>query len=125
MKGISIFLFFTLLITSTIAYCPYTGNNHLTTGILISGNASHEVINGKIVPKEEVVRDDGLYWKCEMIVRDNTEVKDCRLYERIYFEWDNTTDCSAWCNETIEPTIEELYPTRIYVLQILLSLFKK
>jgi hypothetical protein len=92
-----------VLLTMVSANCPYSGIGRTTYGTLIRGNATHEVVNGQLVPKEEVVRDDGLFWQCEDIIRNQTKVRDCRLYERIEFVWNDSEPDDMWqCDEEEE-----------------------
>ena len=129
MKLICLLIIIALLTLSGASRCPYNDISATTNGILIRGNATHEAVNGKLIPKEEVILEDNLFWKCEYITRDNTKVKDCKLYERIYLTWDNSTNCSIWDkeNETVETQTNETQQIDVTMLmmRLILNLFGK
>ena len=115
MKLICLLSIIALLTLSGASRCPYSGLGKETHGILIRGNGTHLAIDNKLIPKAGYEYNNGTFWKCEMIVRDNTPVKDCKLYERIEFTWENTTNSTLDLNETNETEqIEE--PVRLSLL---------
>jgi hypothetical protein len=122
-KLIVLVLLCSVTLSMVSAACPYSGIGVLTKGILIRGNATHEAINGQLVPKEEVVRDDGLFWQCEDIIRNQTKVRDCRLYEKVEFVWNDSEPDDMWqCEEESEE--QALYhPMQLWAAEMILNLF--